>query len=121
MSANDSFNESFYSYLEAHLERTFAHSNQERIQTLWCDGIRPPIIESQLTKKSVDDSRQIVTKAFIGHSPTADAYDLTILFGKYSLRRYAKGASLIDCIPDSESTDWMEIDTASHTIQIQLK
>ncbi|TGE28953.1 hypothetical protein [Hymenobacter metallicola] len=115
-----SFNEGFCAFLESHLEKTFANSDRKEIKGLWCDGILPPVVESQLTKKAVNDTRQIITQAFVGHADTT-AYKLIIDFGKYSLRRYAKGSSLLDCVPSEGSMDWVEIDFASRTLRIQLK
>ncbi|MCB2410305.1 hypothetical protein [Hymenobacter lucidus] len=106
--------------MESHLERTFADADRKEIKGLWCDGILMPLPESQLTKKAVNDTRQIVTKAFIGHSDTS-TYSLIIDFGKFSLRRYAKGTSLVDCVPSAESMDWISIDIDNQLIRIQLK
>jgi len=46
---------------------------------------------------------------------------MTIHFGKYALRRYAKGTELIDCIPGAESMDWIDIDVESKNIDLRLK
>jgi hypothetical protein len=46
---------------------------------------------------------------------------MTIRFGKYSLRRYAKGKSLIDCIPSEETMDWIDIDIDKKTIELRLR
>ncbi len=50
-----------------------------------------------------------------------DEYQMTIQFGKYSLRRYAKGTNLIDCIPSEESMGWIDIDIENKKIQVRLK
>jgi len=46
---------------------------------------------------------------------------MTIHFGKYSLKRYAKGVQLIDCIPGEETTDWIDINTDDQTIALALQ
>jgi hypothetical protein len=115
-----SFNEDFGVHLEYHLCRMFENSVKEKLRGFWCDGILwPPFIDSQITKKSVNDTRKIETRAWIGKTGQ-DEYNMTIRFGKYSLRRYAKGTNLIDCIPSEETMDWIDIDTENKIIEIRL-
>jgi hypothetical protein len=118
--SQESFNEDFCLYLEYHLGNTFAQSEDRAIRGLWCDGVMMPLISSQLSKKSVNDTRRIVTKAWIGYDGQGE-YELTIKFGKYSLRRYAKGTSLKDCVPGDETMGWINIDVEKRRIEIQLK
>jgi hypothetical protein len=119
----ESFNEDFCDYLEYHLCETFKNSvrEKEKLRGFWCDGVsQQPFIDSQITKKSVNDTRKIETIAWIGKTGQ-EKYNMTIRFGKYSLRRYAKGASLIDCIPSDETMDWIDIDIENKIIEIRLK
>ncbi|MFN0200438.1 MAG: hypothetical protein ACKVTZ_02905, partial [Bacteroidia bacterium] len=86
-----------------------------------CDGISCDVFpDSQLTKKQVNDSRKIITKAWIGTDGQTE-YEMVIHFGKYSLRRYAKGTEMIDCIFDSDESDWMWIDIAKKRVEVKLK
>ena len=113
----ESFDEDFCGYLEYHLCRTFANHHSG----FWCDGVSHlPLYESQLTKKSVNDTRKIETQAWLGLTGQ-DEYKMIIRFGKYSLRRYARGTSLIDCIPSEETMDWIDIDIGDKIIEIWLK
>ena len=117
------FNEDFCTHLECHLSRTFSHSDRQELNGFWCDGISwLPTPESQLTSKSVNDTRRIITKAWIGVDGQ-DEYEMVIHFGKYSLRRYAKGTDLFDCIPSEESMDWIDIDIDidNQRIEVRLK
>lgn len=116
----ESFNKDFCLHLEYHLCGTFTNSDQEELRGFWCDGVSWDLPDSQITKKSVNDSRKIETITWIGKTGQ-DIYYLTIRFGKYSLRRYAKGRSLIDCIPSEETMDWIDIDTKNKTIELWLK
>jgi len=116
----ESFNEDFCSFLEYHLTATFQNSNDRNISSLWCDGILPSLIIKQISKKSVNDARKIITKAFIGKDGQTE-FEMTIFFGKYSLRRYSKGTSLEDCVPENDSMDWVNIDLEKRTIELQLK
>lgn len=116
-----SFNQDFCLHLEYHLGSTLEKSGREDVKGFWCDGVlHSPIPEGQLTKKNINDNRKIVTTAWIGKDGQ-DEYKMTILFGKYSLRRYAKGTSMIDCIPSDESMDWINIDVNNRKIEIRLK
>jgi hypothetical protein len=115
------FNENFCSHLEYLLGQTFENSDRQDLKGFWCDGISWNLnSDNQLTKKSVNDRRLIETKALIGKDGQ-DEYKMTIRFGKYSLRRYAKGTEMIDCIPSSDSMDWIEIEPENKKIEIRLK
>lgn len=47
-------------------------------------------------------------------------FDVVIHFGKYSLRRYAKGSSLDDCFPPVDDTDAVKIDLDKELIELKL-
>ena len=71
----------------------------------------------------MNDTRQIsgVGVVFLGNQNGSDIlYDMTIKFGKYSLRRYAKGTSLVDCIPDPSAPDRIWIDVENRKIVLKL-
>src|SRR4051812_25715246 len=89
----ESFNREFCEHLEWHLGRTFENSGDKRLYGLWCDRILNPFTEKQLTKKNINDTKTIVTTAFIGYDGQGK-YEMTIKFGRYSLRRYAKSSSM---------------------------
>jgi hypothetical protein len=117
-----SFNEEFCLHLEGHLCDTFRNSEREDLKGFWCDGVAAwfPEPDIQYAKKYVNDHRKFVTTAWIGKTGQ-DEYEVTVQFGKYSLRRYAKGRSLIDCLPSDETMDWIDIDTMKKTIELRLK
>jgi hypothetical protein len=118
---NESFNKEFCQHLEFHLCQTFANSSHQDLRRFWCDGVSwIPRHESHITKKHVNDTRMIETQAWLGQTGQ-DVYEMTIRLGKYALRRYAKGKSLIDCIPSEESMDWVIIDPENRMIELQLK
>lgn len=115
------FNEKFCSHLEYHLGQTFEISDRQDLSGFWCDGISwSPTPDNQLTKKSVKDTRQIVTTAWIGKDGQ-DEYEMTIRFGQSALSRYSKGAEMVDCIPGSGSVDWINIEPENKRIEIRLK
>ncbi len=117
---DSSFNDQFCIFLAYHLGKAFELSGREDLRGFWCDGVSAhPFVENQLSKKSVNDKRKILTEAGIGKTGQ-DKYEMTILFGKYSLRRYAKGSSLADCVPVAETMEWIDINTINRTISIQL-
>ncbi len=118
---DESFNQEFCDTLEFHLCRTFENSDREEWAGIWCDGISSrPLVDSQITKKSVNDTRRIETQAWLGKTGQ-DNYKMTVNFGKYSLRRYASGKGMLDCIPSESTHDWIIIDFENSTIEITLK
>jgi hypothetical protein len=64
----ESFNNEFCDSLERHLNNTLVKFIDKRINCLSGDGIIPPFEDKQLTKKNVNDTRQIlgVTVFFLG-------------------------------------------------------
>ena len=102
-STTESFNERFCFMLEYYITSVLEESDDKQIRSLWCDGILMPHKKSLVTKKSVNDTRRIETKAWIGHGSRKQClFDLILRFEKYSLRRYAKGNNLEDCLPGIE-------------------
>jgi len=59
----ESFNEDFCLDLEYYLCRTFKNSNRDELRGFWCDGIA----WLPVSKKRVNDTRKIETKAWIGN------------------------------------------------------
>ncbi len=111
----------FCLHLEYQLCTTFRNSHQKGIEGFWCDGVAwLTSNDLQLTKKHVNDTQKIETLAYIGKDGQ-EIYQMTIRFGKYSLRRYAQGKSLIDCIPREETMDWIDIDINKKTIELRLR
>lgn len=116
-----SFNKEFCSHLEYLLSATFEKLEREDLIGFWCDGVSSiPESEKQLSKKSVIDTRKIITKAWISKDGQSE-YEMTIHFGKHSLRQYAKEAPLTDCLPNDDTMDWIDIDITNKTIEIRLK
>lgn len=115
------FNRDFCELLEYHLGKTFANSERMEYRRLWCDGVSHlPGTDGQLERKWVNDKRRITTKAWIGENGQGE-YEMTIHFGKYALRRYAKGRSLEDCLPDADSMDWIELDMENRRVDVYLR
>ena len=116
---SESFSNDFCQHLEYHLTRSFQNASDNAIKSLWCDGVLDPFVESQLTKRSVNDTKTILTTAFIGNDGQGK-YEMTIKFGPRSLNRYAHDAKMIDCIPSEESMDWITLDIENKKIEIHL-
>lgn len=114
-----SFNENFCTELEYHLSAAFRNSSDKQIRSLWCDGVKMPFLDSQLTKYNVLHTKQIVTEAFIG-SDGQGLYDMVIVLGQQSLEACINGKSLKNCLPNVESMDWIKLDTLANTIELQL-
>jgi hypothetical protein len=118
---NCPFNEEFCISLECQLGAAFENSNDEKFKGFWCDGVSwQPSPLWQLTNKNVNDTRKINTTAWL-RKDGQDEYNTTIHFGKYSLRRYANGTSIIDCIPSADTMDWIEIDVKKKLLSLYFK
>ncbi|RYZ19996.1 MAG: hypothetical protein EOO10_23710 [Chitinophagaceae bacterium] len=91
----------------------------ERLKGFWCDGVLLPDTESEYSKKHVNDKGFVRMKAFTGKSGQEE-YELTLLFGKKALSRYARGLRLEECVPDIENSDWCQVDPVRKKIVVQL-
>ncbi len=110
------FNQSFCVHLEYYLGTALTNLKREDLNGFWCDGIA----QHYISKKDLNDKRKIETIAWLGKSGQV-VYQMTIYLGKYALRRCARGTDMLDCIPDMEATDWIEINPKERTIAIHLK
>ncbi len=118
------FNPSFCIELEYHLCEAFENADRadpdRDTRGFWCDGVCcPEPSEPQMTRKRVNDTRKMVTKAWIGKNGQGE-YEMTIRFGRRALSRYAKGRALTDCLPGAETMDWIDIDIRKKIIEIRL-
>lgn len=117
----------FCELLESRLAKAFANSSNGQLKGFWCDGILDenfesnvlPVVESPYSKKYLNDNRKMKLTAFAGQSGQ-DRYELTLLFGRKALSRYAKGLDISICVPDPISDACLEIDIINRTIAIQL-
>ena len=116
----ESFNDDFCLRLEYHLCETLWKSTRGDIRGFWCDGVGFWDSDPQITKKRVNGTRRIETVAYLGKSGQ-EPYKMTIRLGRYALRRYARGNSMVDCIPSNETMDWIDVDTVKRTIEIRLR
>ncbi len=111
----NSFNIEFCFYLIHQIIEALEQSNIKELKGWWCDGID----SQRISKKMINDNRLIETVAWLGKSGQ-EKYDLTIHFGKHALRRFAKGTSMNDCVPNSDTTEWIDIDLNNNRIDIEL-
>ena len=109
----------FHHHLEFHLEQTFAKSPDHEISGFWCDGVAMPHHENHLTIKRLVEKKKITTMAWIGPDGQRP-YEMTLKLGEKSIGNLLKGLSLIDCLPDVGSIDWISLDVDSGTIELQL-
>jgi len=113
-----SFTEEFCLTLEYYLSEALETSGDVMGRGFWCDGVLKPS-EEQLAKKNVNDKRRIETTAFIGVDGQT-RFDLIIYLGKYSLRRYARGTSLEDCLPNLGEEIPLVLDKESKRIELYM-
>ena len=111
--------QNFCEFLEFVLTKAFANSQDNLIKRLWCEGVLLPQSEKEISKKHINDNRQIVTTAFIGESGQ-DKYQLTISLGKKALSRYARNLKIEECIPPATESYWYKIDTINKKLTVNL-
>lgn len=105
--------------LEYHFTRALSEAGQGDFKYFWCDGILLPLNEDEYSLKSVNDTRMVRLKAFLGQDGQ-DEYNLYLKFGNKSLSRYSRGLSVEVCMPPTKKTDWYTIDVAKKEIIIYL-
>jgi hypothetical protein len=115
--SDEPFNEDFCSFLEYHLCAAFKNSADNDTKYLWCDGVNIP--SSGTARKHVNDTRTIVTKAWIGLDGN-DEYEMTLKFGKKALSKYARGLDIKECLPSDSNTDWITLGSEQKTITLEL-
>jgi hypothetical protein len=114
----------FLVMLEFAISNALENATEKNKRSYWCDGIILPDSEDDYSQKKINDSRQILLRAVIPRGQYQEKqywFDLILKFGKYSLRRYAKGTNIEDCIPDTNNADWIELDLEERIIEVQLK
>jgi hypothetical protein len=109
----------FCTFLEFHLTKAFSNSNDPSLKGFWCDGVLLPTNENTYSKKSINDTREIMLKVFIGKEGQNE-YSMLLKFGNKSLSRYAKDLDIKNCVPEFDENDWYEIDTKTKKIVINL-
>jgi len=112
-------NEEFCGFLEYHLSTSFKYSSDESIRSFWCDGVMLPSNENNYSKKSIDDNRKVLLKAFIGKDGQ-DEFALLLKFGDQALSKYARDLDIMDCIREVEKYDWYTVDKERKQIIILL-
>jgi len=96
------------------------HRDHPLAKACWMDGVLMPFVERQLSKKHVNDTRRIETRAWALTNKGDVKFDLVLYFRKYSLRRYAKGSALDDCLPSVNDTGALKIDFERELIELEL-
>lgn len=99
----ESFDIDFCDALDRYLATVLPYDDHKLVCYATTDGVEMPFIQKQLTKKSVNDTRKIETTVWLLIGKDNVQFALVLYFGKYSLRRYAKGQRLNDCLPPPDS------------------
>lgn len=111
--------QNFCSRLEFYLTKAFSYSKDNQLKGFWCDGILLPFSDIEISKKYIRDKKEIDMTAFIGKDGQ-ETYQLKLLFGKKSLKKYEMDLNLEDCIPPEDDDNWYEADIINKTLTIQL-
>ena len=94
-----------------------SHHNKA-LNYCWCNGVLMPDA-LYLSKKYINDNRQIETSAFIGQNGQ-DKYRLTIKLGSKALSKIARGLSIDTCLPETNPENWFNMDIDSKTVTLWL-
>ena len=78
----------FCELLEFKIQGALKNSSDDEVKIFWCDGVLLPVFENEYSREYVNDKRQIALVAFAGPDGQ-DKYDVTLLFGKKALSKYA--------------------------------
>jgi hypothetical protein len=116
----ESFNTEFCEKLNSYLMDAMRDCHHPLAKACWMDGVLMPFVERQLSKKHVNDTRRIETHAWALTNKGDVKFDVVIYLGKYSLRRYAKGSALDDCLPPIDDTGAAKINFEKELIELQL-
>jgi hypothetical protein len=112
-------NQQFLNHLELEITKALSNSINPELKGFWCDGILLPKNENEYSKKTINDKRQLILRAFIGKEGQ-DKYEMTLLFGKKSLSKIARDLDLKSSIPNPDNSDWIKIGIANKEIIIKL-
>ena len=115
----ETLDQTFCDFLEYQLCKAFAHSDNEAIKCLWCDGVLKDQPESHYSIKYINDRRQTRLKAFIGKDGQTE-YELILKFGKKALSRFINKLHIQDCVPSPYQSNWLRINTEKKEIEVQL-
>lgn len=114
---NPSFNQDFCDHLEYHID--FSRLD-EKAHRFWCDGVdHLPDDIASISKESVKQNKEIITKAWTGASGQ-EIYTMKIKLGPKALKYYQNGKDLIECLPRETNSDWVLVDSEEEYIEIIL-
>jgi hypothetical protein len=119
-SITSSFNQDFCNHLAYCLTGAFENYRPDKFTRLWCDGIKMPYYDSQLSIVSITRTRKVITQGWFGENGQ-EVYDITIKFGKCAMEKCMNGLSLIDCLPDEDSLNWVMLDIENKKIVLSLQ
>jgi hypothetical protein len=113
------FTQQFLVHLEYEISIAFSNSLNPNLKGFWCDGILLTSNENEYSKKTINDKRQLILKAFIGKDGQ-DEYKMTLHFGRKSLSKIQRNLDLKSCIPNSDNDEWIIVDKENKKIEIYL-
>ncbi len=120
LNVQSSFNLSFCQTLEFHLTEALINACTDRFNCFWCDGILVPEVYEQFTSRNITSIKFLITRSWLG-TDGQTPYLMKIKVGRYSRRKALKGLDIEDCLPDADTSDWINIDEENAEIELQLK
>jgi hypothetical protein len=113
------FDWDFCVFLQIHLSQAFNNTRNDKFRVLWCDGILVPD-DNQLFLSNIRKTKQILTRGWFGYDGQGP-YWFVIKFGPKALEAYIKGLSLVDCVPDCDTVNWVTVDMENREIELHLQ
>lgn len=65
-------------------------------------------------------TKKLTTEAWIANNKIRKI-EMTINFGQNSIDNFTEGPSLIDCLPNDDDLDWVDLNWEENSIKIWLK
>jgi len=113
------FDDDFFNTMERKvIPDALKEINNPETNWFWCDGV-VPVDDIYFSKKFVNDNRYILLKAYFGNEGQTE-YEFILYFGPKALSRYARDLTILECIPDTDASEWFFIDVQNKKIEIQL-
>ncbi len=107
--------------LEKALCSAYNDFEDDDVKRFWCDGINPhPYDYKLLARSNVERKGFLYIDLWTGVSGR-DKYKAKLNFGDKSIVRILKKQSLIECIPNLDGREWMEVDVDRKIMGINLK
>jgi hypothetical protein len=107
--------------LERRFELACEDFKDKIIRSFWCDGIvASPLDYKLLSKDNIKIKKHLVLDIWTGVSGH-EKFKLKLHFGEQSVFKILNQDSLMECIPELNGTEWVDIGLENELVDIYLK